>query len=100
MLLGDRRFEAQLLDISLKGALIHTPPEWNGKVGEPCVMQLRLDPSTETIAMDMEVRRADGERLGLHCRMIDVESLTHLRRLLELNFGDPALVERELGLLG
>jgi hypothetical protein len=27
---------------------------------------------------------------------IDVDSATHLRRLLELNLGDPSLVEREL----
>jgi len=27
---------------------------------------------------------------------IDVDSMTHLRRLIELNLGDPTLLEREL----
>jgi hypothetical protein len=38
--------------------------------------------------------------VGLHCRHIDIESLAHLRRLIELNLGDPALLERELAALG
>jgi hypothetical protein len=30
------------------------------------------------------------------CRSIDIESITHLRRLIEVNLGDPAASEREL----
>jgi len=36
----------------------------------------------------------------LRCLSIDLDSITHLRRLLELNLGDPQLVERELLQLG
>jgi hypothetical protein len=36
---------------------------------------------------------------GLVCRDIDLESVTHLRRLVELNLGDEALAEREFALL-
>jgi hypothetical protein len=32
----------------------------------------------------------------LLCESIDLDSITHLRRLVELNAGDPALLEREL----
>jgi len=37
--------------------------------------------------------------LGLSCREIDLDSITHLRRLVALNLGDEALLDRELGLL-
>jgi hypothetical protein len=33
--------------------------------------------------------------LGFQVQYIDLDSATHLRRLVELNLGDPALLERE-----
>jgi hypothetical protein len=35
----------------------------------------------------------------LHCDNIDVDSVTHLRRLVALNSGDPKLLDRELAAL-
>jgi hypothetical protein len=43
-----------------------------------------------------EVAHVEGEHVGLLCRSIDIESITHLRRLLEINLGDAKLLEREL----
>ena len=34
--------------------------------------------------------------LGLFCHHIDIDSITHLRRLIELNLGDETLLQREL----
>jgi hypothetical protein len=34
--------------------------------------------------------------VGLRCDRLDVDSMSHLRRLVELNLGDPALLERDL----
>ncbi len=41
----------------------------------------------------------EGRHVGLRCDEIDLESITALRRLIELNAADPALLERELGAL-
>lgn len=38
----------------------------------------------------------NGEQAGLLCLTIDIDSVTHLRRLVELNLGDTDLLEREL----
>ena len=38
--------------------------------------------------------------LGLHCKDIDTDSITHLRRLIELNLDNPELLERKLSALG
>ena len=87
--------EADLYDISLKGALLKVPENWAGKVGEACQVRLSLGPEA-TISMHTTVSHIDGRRIGLHCDTIDIDSVTHLRRLVELNAGDPGLLEREL----
>jgi hypothetical protein len=38
----------------------------------------------------------EGRHAGVLCRSIDLESITHLRRLIEVNLGDPAASDREL----
>lgn len=91
---------AMLDDISLKGALLEVPADWNGKVGDHCHLKLRLGGDKELqISMWGRVTHIDGRKVGLLCESIDLDSITHLRRLVELNAGDPALLERELSAL-
>jgi hypothetical protein len=51
------------------------------------------------IAMDVTPIHLGENRLGFRCDRIDLASASHLRRLVELNLGDPALLERELAAL-
>lgn len=90
----DKRYEVKLLDVSLKGALVQL--EAPLQLGEPCLLCLRLDNAEQRIAMAAEVAHVDGQRAGLLCRSIDLESITHLRRLIEVNLGEQSLLEREL----
>ena len=46
--------------------------------------------------MRMEIVHTEGPSMGLRCDSIDLDSVTHLRRLIELQLGDPALLERDL----
>ncbi len=87
---------APLIDISVKGAMVEKPAEWEVMLGQRGRLRIHLDDSEVNMEMKVEVARVTEDRLGLRCVSIDVDSLTHLRRLLELNLGDPALVEREL----
>ena len=89
---------AQLQDISLKGALLETSEDWRGKAGEECQISLKLGPDA-TIGMWAEVMHVEGRHVGLRCKSIDLDSITHLRRLVELNSGDPALLDREFSSL-
>ena len=95
-----RTYQTELIDISLKGALVRRPAALTASPGAPVVLAVRLPDSAITIRMQCVLARGSAERLGLHCVSIDMESMTHLRRLLELNLGDPTLVERELLALG
>jgi hypothetical protein len=49
--------------------------------------------------MEVTVVHHQGDCYGLACRGIDLDSVTHLRRLVALNLGDEALLEREIRLL-
>lgn len=93
-------WEGALLDISLKGALMETPSDWRGRPGDRFVLELSLGDGGQNITMQVTLAHASATRLGLHCDHIDLDSIGHLRRLVELNLGDPAQLQRELGLLG
>lgn len=89
---------ARLLDISLRGALLETDSAWQGKPGEECQLYLELAPDV-TISMLTTIMHVEERHIGLRCTSIDLESITHLRRLVELNSGDPAILDREFGAL-
>ncbi len=94
----DGEVSAQLQDISLKGALLETAEAWNALPGSECRLALTLSPEA-TVAMTAEVVHVEGRHVGLRCKSIDLDSITHLRRLVELNSGESALLEREFGSL-
>lgn len=91
----DGQVHAQLLDISLKGALLETGVDWPGKPGDECQLNLGLALGSN-ITMWTRVMHVEGRHVGLRCESIDIDSITHLRRLVELNSGDPSILDREL----
>jgi hypothetical protein len=91
-----QRWESQLLDISLKGALLVRPAQWQGRLGDVLDLELVVDQGALVIRMQTDVAHIEADHLGLHCRHIDLDSITHLRRLVELNLGDASQLNREL----
>lgn len=89
----------RLVDISLKGVLVHCEKAWSAPRDTAAELDIRLSPDV-LIHMDATVAHCSAQRVGFHCRHIDVESISHLRRVLELNTGDPQLLDRELSALG
>lgn len=90
-----RRWACQAIDISLNGALVSRPRDWAGALGERCALTFRLDEGT-SIQMVAILRHQDAATLGWQCTGIDLESVSELRRLIELNLGEPAMLRREL----
>lgn len=87
-----------LLDISLKGALVDiVHPINNSFKGERCTMVLALGKGGENIKIEGKVAHQEGLLLGIEFQHIDVDSMTNLRRLVELNMADETQLERELG---
>jgi len=92
-------YQVYVIDISLKGALIKKPDSWTAKVGDTGQLRIVLSDNTSSISMDIKVAHIEDEHVGFHCEHIDIDSITHLRRLVELNLGDPELLEREFSSL-
>ncbi|OQX30357.1 MAG: hypothetical protein B0D96_03170 [Candidatus Sedimenticola endophacoides] len=96
---GGCGYESTLIDLSLKGALVRLPEQFSATTGSPVELRIGLNEGQLTITMQTEVAHATGGTLGLKCLNIDIDSITHLRRLIELNLGDPELLKRDLGAL-
>lgn len=92
---GNKRSEVQLIDLSLKGALIHKPLQWQ-QSDTDMQLVIELEDKDVEIRMDVEISHDNDERLGLECIHTDIDSISHLRRLIELNTGDEAILQREL----
>lgn len=88
-------WSSEVLDISLKGVLVKRPESWDVPLKQPCEVVVMLDDHETGIVMAVELRHIEAHRLGFKCQYIDLESATHLKRLVELNLGDQALLERE-----
>jgi len=89
--------KVRLLDISLKGALVEIEqPIAKSFKGKICDMTLSLGGGGKNITMEGSVAHQEGQLVGIKCRHIDLDSITSLRRLIELNRGDENLMEREL----
>ena len=89
----------EIVDLSLRGALIRPETDSYIKVGSLCTLKIRLDDLGACIRMECTVVHGRTGLYGLLCREIDLDSITHLRRLVALNLGDENLLEREFGLL-
>jgi hypothetical protein len=97
---GDRHWRAPLLDLSLKGLLVSEPQDWDrADTAQPLRAAIHLD-NALAIEMTVLLRHREQGHLGFECQSIDLDSITNLRRLVELNLGDPDLLERQLGALG
>ena len=88
----------KLLDLSLKGLLVERPDEWKGNKALPFDIDIRLDQKTH-IKLQARLTHEDPGQLGFVCKHIDLDSISHLRRFVELNLGDEQELERELGAL-
>ena len=96
---SEQQQDVVVLDLSLKGALVRLPVGHKVAAGENCTLRVRLGDLDASIRMQGVVTHVEGLYIGLVCRNIDLDSVTHLRRLVELNLGDPQLLERELSAL-
>jgi len=92
-------WETKLTDVSLKGVLIERPVDWNGKTGTSYRMDLRINNSV-IISMGVITAHVMPHRVGFQWQKIDLDSFAQLKRLVELNLGDPAILNRELSALG
>ncbi len=85
----------KLVDLSLKGCLLRFDAPWQGDLEKIYILTFSLS-EDYTIAMALSISHIVDDTAGFKCEHIDIDSITHLRRLVELNLGDSELLERDL----
>lgn len=90
-----RTWPCHLVDLSLNGALVSRPRGWKGELAERCMLSFQPDdgPAIQMVAI---LRHQDADVLGWQRIGIDLDSVRELRRLLELNLGEPSFLGRDL----
>jgi hypothetical protein len=90
----DALYPAELVDLSLRGALLRLshPVDRGTRVR----IQIRLPASQLFLKFDAELAHKAEEMHGFRFTTMDVDTLCHLRQLLELNLGDTVRGEQEL----
>lgn len=92
---GDQRWIVEIKDISLHGLLLSHPAGFDASLGAEMLVETWLDSDVQLV-LPVTLKRIDESYLGCACGAIELDSITHLRRLVELNLGDEGLLEREL----
>lgn len=96
--LEGQKLPCSLVNVSLKGALVELSSGVAPAAGSTCAVTIDLDPSGGArIRMEGDVAHQRGKHVGIRCDELDLESVQHLRRILEFNLGDESVVLRELG---
>ena len=82
-----RAIPAELMDLSLKGALVSLLDSTELTSGEECSLVLVLEDTNIRIPMEAVVRRTEGAVAGMEFTRMDLDAMQHLRRLVELHMG-------------
>lgn len=91
----NQRLEVQLFDISLKGALIVIEQVVELQKGDQVFLQMKLG-AYDFLNVTADLVHIQENNFGFKFTSIDLDSLSHLRRLLEINSGDAELIDQEL----
>ncbi len=94
---GNNDHIGHVIDLSLKGALIVRPVDFSAQLKELMILDLKLGDGDLHIEMQVRIAHLHEHSIGVICEHLDLDSMTHLCHLLELNLGSHALLERELG---
>lgn len=96
---GDQTFDCQIVDLSIHGVLLRPHGVLRSKTGTQYNLEIPLSDQQSSIKMSLKLLHQAPENLGFVCESIDLDSITHLRKIVELNSGDTAILERDLTML-
>lgn len=88
-------WSCNIIDLSLKGCLLDFGFAWEGDPEKICTLVLQLSEDVQ-IEMELCATHVVDSKVGFKCEHIDIDSISELRRLVELNLGSSDLLERDL----
>ena len=91
----EKTWHCEIIDLSLKGCLLRFELPWEEDPEKLYTLALRLSEQVQ-IKMELTATHVVGNKVGFKCEHIDIDSISELRRLVELNLGSSVLLERDL----
>ena len=96
---GQSRWPAQIADLSLQGALLSLSTEFDGDTEQSFLLDIHLPQLDAAIVLEGNVTRSAQSTIGFHTELMDIESATQLRRVIELNSASEDALHNELNAL-
>lgn len=94
-----KTWPSELLDISLNGALVCCPPSWHTTEDTRLQLELCLEGSDIVLQISGKVCHQEADVLGIKFLTLNLDSISHLKRLIQLNLADEDLLHREISQL-
>ena len=92
---GANSYPCELVDLALQGALFKSAQTIPLPVEARATLKIFLPDSAIRMTFEAELIHQRGDYYGFLFVSEDADSMAHLRRLLELNFGDAEQAEQE-----
>lgn len=96
---NDQTVTVELIDISLKGALVAANPQFSSALNTSCNLTIKLQGLIEPLTFSGLIVHIHEHRLGIKFISTDIDSMIHLRGILENNSLEPERVTDELHFL-
>ena len=93
---NDKVYSGELLDLSLRGALLNFKENIPLNMNDSCTLIIHLHSSAIKLIFDAVLVHIHKNHLGFKFISEDVGTMTHLRNLLSLNVGDYDKITDEL----
>lgn len=92
---NNNTYQGQVLDLSLKGVLINLPDN-PLSLEDSCEIKIPLHSTGVIMSFHSTLVHKSGDNVGFRFEDEDLQSIVHLRRLIELNVNDPQKITDEL----
>lgn len=96
---NEQSFTCQITDLSLRGVLVRPFGVVRADLGTEFTLLIPLSNNQDNndlkIQMTLELAHSNPDGLGFKCTSIDLDSITHLRKIIELNSTNPELLDRD-----
>jgi len=91
-----KNYTAELLDLSLKGILIKPEEKMPVQNNDLVLIKITLPMTDIILSFKSELVHRYNNNLGLKFICVDIDTITHLKRLMELNTGDAEKISEEM----
>lgn len=93
--LAGKKLTTHILDLSMHGCLCTEPTGVSFQIGQAVTLVLKLD-DQHIISIELELIHKENQLLGFKNQLIDIDSISELKRLIQLNLGNDDLLSRDL----